>query len=140
MILQTNIHKAKLEEGSEATAWCLGNTEKASIHESVDDYGRTTNTIASMVQSLISIYEDHKLEIAPTEISWNENKKIMIQRQKRSGSSTVSQTLIGASTINKTVNASLTPAAFISIYTSLDGKTVYINAPGGVYINGTLQE
>jgi len=135
-----HIHRAKLEEGSTATEWCLSEAEKAVLHESFDDFGRTTNTIASVVNSLIAVYGEHQLEIAPTTIHYDENDKIMIMRQKRTGSTdVVNQILLGTMVLN-TANGSLESSNFVSLYNGISDKSLHISAPGGLYINGTLQE
>lgn len=133
------IHRAKLEEGSEATPWCLGEAEQVSINETYDDFGRTTNTISSVVNSQIAVYKENQLEIAPTTIYYTEAGKIMVMRQKRTGTSIVNQILMGTDNLNN-ANDSLQPSGAISIYSGSSDKSLRINAPGGFYINGTLYE
>lgn len=134
-----HLHRAKLEEGNVATEWCLGEAENASIHETYDDFGRVTNTISSVVNSQIAVYSENQLEIGPTTIHYTETSKVMVMRQKRVGNDITNQILMGTMSLNS-ANDSLEPSNFISIYNHKSDKSLHIFAPGGLYVNGTLQE
>lgn len=133
------LHRAKLEEGESATDWCLGEAENVSIHETYDDFGRTTNTISSVVNSQIAVYNENQLEIGPTTIYCTEAGKTMLIRQKRVENDIVNQILMGSKNLN-TANDSLQPSGVISIYSGKSDNSLRISAPGGFYINGTLYE
>lgn len=134
-----HLHRAKLEEGSVSTAWCYSEAENAAIHETYDDFGRTTNTISSVVNSQVAVYGENQLEIGPTTIHYTETSKVMLMRQKRVGNDITNQILMGTMNLNS-ANDSLEPSNFISIYNDKSDKSLHISAPGGFYINGTLQE
>lgn len=129
---------AKLEVGSERTDWCLGEAEKASINEVLDDFGRTRKTISSLVNTQVAVYEEHKLELAATQIHYNEDGKIMVMRQKREGESGLANQIIISGSALDMANGTLDLDYYISMY-SLDGTDLHIKAPGSVYINGVQQ-
>lgn len=133
------IHRAKLEEGSEATEWCLGTTETASLIETFDDFGRTTETVSSVVNSQIAVYGHDQLEIAPTTINYNEHGKTMMMRKKRTGDSDIVNEIIMTVGTLPYYNrpAALESSYYVSLHDGIDDKSLHITAPGGLFINGT---
>lgn len=138
------IHRAKLEKGSVATAWCLGETEKAAVSEELDFDGDVTHTVAGNVNSLIAEYNFDNLEIAPSTIHYNEHGLTMIQRQKMIGTELdlANQIVFTQQDTGNLNHVARTETDFnkyyVTITSGIDDKSLKINAPDGLYINGTL--
>lgn len=70
------VYKAKLEEGTEMTDWCLGENEHISQDVLVDEAGYTTKTLKANTKSLISDYGTEVCLIEPINIFYDSENGI----------------------------------------------------------------
>ena len=133
-----HVQLAKLEEGSEATAWCPGQSELIMANEILDDFGRVRHTISAITYTNCSVYSYCRMETLPALIMYNETSQgsVAMMRQKRVEDRIDFQQIFSP-LYTQGNDTGLPNAAYsVAIQTNSVDKITNINSQGGVNING----